>query len=484
MTTTHVLARILSIAGVFTAASASAPMAAGQPDSSSQLIGTWFNQDPETMGITQVVVFDRSGKVFVHAWGACMPTDCDQGEAEVRFTDGQAGATFDVGFAKTHMNLLRLPSGKLLVVDKSEYSDHPEIKSKEETNFFILAPESQTTSAVEARALLRKVADAHRQLTNVEFEVDATHEEKQKVSTWHLKEMFADGDRSRIETDRAGEHLTSISDGRTNWTLFPESHQFSSHPVGTASQRVDSYNTIDIFAAAARITGLEQVDGHTCRVLVIERPNQLRTLWIDSQTSAVLKDRTVIRSTKTGEIVSAVTFRISTPRTLTDTDNGLFTFEPEKQGYRARDELQRQALTSSVGTKAPDFTLSSVTGTTVSLSDLRGKIVLLDFWATWCTPCREEMPTIELLSRQFKDKGLVVLGIDDEDATTQKDFMEKSGFSFLSLLEPKKQVTNQFHISGIPTIVLIDRGGSIRLFELGEPSFATLRDNIEKISLN
>ena len=94
------------------------------------------------------------------------------------------------------------------------------------------------------------------------------------------------------------------------------------------------------------------------------------------------------------------------------------------------------------------------------------------------------MPTIELLHRQFKDKGLVVLGIDDEDAATQKDFLEKSGFSFSSLVEPKKQVTNQFYVSGIPTIVLIDRERTIRFFDLGESTFATLRDNLGKIGLN
>jgi hypothetical protein len=134
MNTLTAVARILGFAGIIAAAASliSVPVGARQAKPASQLVGTWFNQDPETLGITQVVLFNQGGKLLVHAWGACMPTDCDQGQAEVTLADGVASATFDVGFAKDHMSLLRQPTGKLVVIDKPEYLDHPEIKSKEE----------------------------------------------------------------------------------------------------------------------------------------------------------------------------------------------------------------------------------------------------------------------------------------------------------------------------------------------------------------
>jgi peroxiredoxin len=236
-------------------------------------------------------------------------------------------------------------------------------------------------------------------------------------------------------------------------------------------------------AGTARIAGSEHVGDKDCTVLSIERPNQVRTLWIDSATNLIIKDRTVIRSAKTGEIQSTDTIQFSVARPLTNVNSDLFSFDPAKHGSKLRSQLQDQAQATSVGKQAPEFTLTSVGGKEVKLSDLQGKVVLLDFWATWCTPCRSEMPIIELLHRQFKDKGLVVLGVDDEDASTQNDFLEKSGFSFVSLVEARKQVSNQFHVGGIPTTVLIDQQGTIKAFDVGETSFESLRDNLRKIGL-
>src|SRR4029077_7000800 len=109
-------------------------------------------------------------------------------------------------------------------------------------------------------------------------------------------------------------------------------------------------------------------------------------------------------------------------------------------------EARREALLKSVGKPAPDFSLLDLQGSEVKLGQFRGKAVLLNFWATWCVPCRSEMPTIELLHREFGDKGLVVLGVDDEDAQTQIAFLRESGFSFASLVEPRKQATNLYGV--------------------------------------
>ena len=99
----------------------------------------------------------------------------------------------------------------------------------------------------------------------------------------------------------------------------------------------------------------------------------------------------------------------------------------------------------------------------------------MDFWATWCHPCREALPSIELLHREFKDKGLVVLGVDDEDAPTQSAFLQKFGYTFGSLTDPAAQVKNAYHVAGFPTTVLIDKQGTIQLFEMGDASYASLR---------
>ncbi|HSS99376.1 MAG TPA: redoxin domain-containing protein [Terriglobales bacterium] len=455
-----------------------------QPTPSNQIAGTWINQDPETMGITQIVVRRRGNKLYVHAWGACQPRDCDQGETEINFAEAVGTAVFDAGFAVDQMYLVRLPSGKLLVVDKFELKNNAKQQTSEYVYFFILKEESQSQAAVAARVLLREVAQTYRGLTAAEFEFDSMDERKEKVSTSHVKTTFAEGNRSRTEAVLAGEPETVISDGKTIWTVFSESNEYAISPAGIQPSSVDAYKTIDLMAGMATITGSERVGEKNCTVVTLERPNQVRTLWIDSATNLVVKDRTIIRSSKTREAQSTETIQFLVARPLTDVNNDLFSFDPGRKGSKLRSQLQERALTTSIGKEAPEFALDSIDGKKVQLSDFKGKVVLLDFWATWCTPCRSEMPTIELLNRQFKDKGLVVLGIDDEDAPTQKDYMDKSGFSFASLVEPRKQVTNQFHVGGIPTTVLIDQQGTIRAFDLGESSFEALRASLGKLGLN
>jgi len=94
---------------------------------------------------------------------------------------------------------------------------------------------------------------------------------------------------------------------------------------------------------------------------------------------------------------------------------GLFEFQPSNGSREVAEvSLPGERQVSLVGERAADFTLKALTGEPVHLADLRGKIVMLDFWATWCQPCRHELPTIEGLSRKYKEKNVVVLGINVE----------------------------------------------------------------------
>jgi AhpC/TSA family len=106
----------------------------------------------------------------------------------------------------------------------------------------------------------------------------------------------------------------------------------------------------------------------------------------------------------------------------------------------------------------------------------------MDFWATWCLPCRAELPKIELLHRDFKDKGLIVLGVDDEEPKDQAAFLSKFGYTFRSLVDSSEQVKNLSKTAGIPTTVLIDREGTIQVFDLGSSSYDTLRDGKAYVS--
>jgi thiol-disulfide isomerase/thioredoxin len=111
---------------------------------------------------------------------------------------------------------------------------------------------------------------------------------------------------------------------------------------------------------------------------------------------------------------------------------------------------------------APNFTLSTVDGQQISLDQYRGKVVFLNFWATWCIPCREEMPALEQLHQTYHSQDLTILSIDlKENADQVKVFFQKHGLSFPALLDQDGSVFRDYLVAGMPTTYLIGRDGTL-----------------------
>ena len=108
-----------------------------------------------------------------------------------------------------------------------------------------------------------------------------------------------------------------------------------------------------------------------------------------------------------------------------------------------------------------EFTLTDIQGKSWTLSGLRGKVVVVNFWATWCPPCRKEMPDLESLYGRFKDQGLVVLAISDEDASKVKPFISERNFTYPILLDPGRKVNALYGVEGIPRTFVYDREGKL-----------------------
>ena len=127
--------------------------------------------------------------------------------------------------------------------------------------------------------------------------------------------------------------------------------------------------------------------------------------------------------------------------------------------------VSRRALArlDAAANEIADFSLISIDGATFRLRDLKGKIVLIDFWATWCPPCREAVPSLEKIHRDWNSKGVVVLGVDDEFAGTIRSFNSKNGVTYPTLLDPDRKVHELFGVDGngqgIPLSVVFDREG-------------------------
>ncbi len=113
------------------------------------------------------------------------------------------------------------------------------------------------------------------------------------------------------------------------------------------------------------------------------------------------------------------------------------------------------------GKQAPDFTLTALNGMAWNLARLRGSVVLLNFWATWCEPCRQELPQLQQLYERHSDDGLVVLGVSDEDPGKARQYLEERGISYPSLHDGAGSVMQSYQIGAIPTSLIIDRDGQL-----------------------
>jgi peroxiredoxin len=119
-------------------------------------------------------------------------------------------------------------------------------------------------------------------------------------------------------------------------------------------------------------------------------------------------------------------------------------------------------------TVAPDFTLRSMNGPNLRLQEQRGRVVLVNFWATWCGPCRQEMPHLNHLYEKYRASGFVLLGVNvDEDPRNAAGVASKLGLKFPVLLDTDKKVSKLYQLATMPSTVLIDRDGRVRFVHRG-----------------
>jgi thiol-disulfide isomerase/thioredoxin len=145
----------------------------------------------------------------------------------------------------------------------------------------------------------------------------------------------------------------------------------------------------------------------------------------------------------------------------------LFTFTPP-EGSKEVENLGGMKPTDLSGRRAAEFALTALDGTKIQLSALKGKVVLLDFWATWCTPCRSDMPAVSKLATEFKDQGLVVVGVNvGESADTVNRFLKTAPVSYPIALTGEATVVPDYEVTAFPTYVLIGRDGVIAAYVVG-----------------
>jgi thiol-disulfide isomerase/thioredoxin len=144
---------------------------------------------------------------------------------------------------------------------------------------------------------------------------------------------------------------------------------------------------------------------------------------------------------------------------------------------RAASAQDFSTVPAKVNFPAPELNLQDLSGTQVSLGDYRGKVVLVNLWATWCPPCREEMPTLQIFYEEYRQEGFVLVAIDQEETLeVVQPFVDEFGLTFPVWLDENYEAERKFNTMNLPSSYVIDRDGVVRLMWIGGIS----KKNLEK----
>ncbi|HKG21132.1 MAG TPA: redoxin domain-containing protein [Blastocatellia bacterium] len=383
----------------------------------------------------------------------------------------------------------------------------------------------------DARALLDKVAEKYNGLKQYQFEGTTTVELKAKgvATVVEMQTIFIfDGqNRRRVEMRSPVFGFVSVINGDTAWLYLPALNQYMKKPAAEMEQKGisladDQFSPTGGFGGLlkaqanepqeinkrvkqARILREEtlypQGAGVDCTVVEVETEpvngpgkgeqiSAVKTVWIEKERSLIIRQQTLIRMKGLEETGGMELKTVSVLRKASINEpvpESSFTFAPPS-GAKLVDDIVPPGsgrdgggpTSPFVGKEASDLNLKDLSGKQVELKSLRGKVVLLDFWATWCAPCREEMPHLEKLHRELKDKGLLVVGINTEDAKSARSFMKKYGYTFMTLIDGDGAASMSYRVDAIPTVFVINKEGKITGHYVGGRSEEDLREAIKR----
>jgi len=194
----------------------------------------------------------------------------------------------------------------------------------------------------------------------------------------------------------------------------------------------------------------------------------MHRLWVDKERFLVLRHKE-IQDSKIGGTPARVesTMNIKTLQFTSPPPEALFAFVPPRNAKEVAALDMPGLRVNLTGKPATSFRLKDSQGVAVDFADLRGKVILLDFWATWCPPCRKELPYIDKMAREYEGKGVAVLGVNHEDSGTVKNFLKKNKYTLTTLMDSRREVHKLYAIRAFPTVIVINCEGIVAAHYVG-----------------
>lgn len=363
-------------------------------------------------------------------------------------------------------------------------------------SFLAVSLAAQTQSLPDGAALMKQSQAATKALHSLQCTNNMTMEMANGMKmTMDGSMAMVNPGKTRSETKVMGMTMLVVSDGETTWIYNSSNQQYvKKHAaLGPAAilsamgmSNVPDFTKVQTTQKTIGEETLE-VDGqkHDCWIVEshmgeMEMPavpgakmtGAVSKSWIDKKLLIDLKTDVALKMQmpqmpdpmEMHMVMAKKDLKIDQP-----VAESLFQFTPPADAKEV-DSVMGGAMVKAdlSGKPAPEFSVRGLDGATYTLESLKGKPVLLDFWATWCMPCRQSMPVLEKLHQAYKDQGLVVLAVNTgEDRDTVSEFLKKSPVPYASALSGDSGIMQAYQVSAFPTFVMIGRDGKVVAHEVG-----------------
>ena len=375
-----------------------------------------------------------------------------------------------------------------------------------------LAPSSVLGSDETAEELLRRVGETYASLERFHFEATETTVTRsgdlERRTESRVVTAADESGRFRVASDHPTEGGIVAFDGRTTWVYLARRHQYQEikgamleDPDAPGLMRLKNrfasrYADITKRLRSATFVAMEPMDvnGRRSESRVVQAtydaPRGLaaeqivRRYWISNDARLVHRESSAFEarnpaSGRTTRVAQEIVFH----RVEVNEEVSEGTFSPELPEGAEPVAAFDEGGAGLVGRPAANFELSDLSGMVRRSSDLEGKVVLFNFWASWCVPCRIDLPRVEALHRELSGKGLVVLGVNDEPADRARAFVEEHRFTFPTLADSEGTLFRAYEVRTIPTAVIIGRDGKVASVLVGSHSSEELRAAVREAGI-